>query len=129
MNDSGESQQMESNHSERLSHVPRQTAGIPSSRSMLSRDNRLPLDTWNTSGLQENVFGNQFSTVDSHRNHYQKNQSDDVQRNREAVSEAGRTKTMHKSEDRQIEGTIQMLTFATNQWTTSSTMPVELPQS
>ena len=38
---------------------------IPSSRSMLSRDKRLPLDTWNTSGLQENVFGNLFSTFDS----------------------------------------------------------------
>ena len=38
---------------------------IPSSRSMLIRDKRLPLDTWNTSGLQENVFGNQFSTFHS----------------------------------------------------------------
>ena len=33
---------------------------IPSSRSMLSHDKRLPLDTWNMSGLQENVFGDQF---------------------------------------------------------------------
>ena len=41
---------------------------IPSARSMLSRDKRLPLDTLNTSGLQENVFGNQFSTFDSLRN-------------------------------------------------------------
>ena len=32
---------------------------------MLSRDKRLPLDTWSTSGLQENVFGNQFSAFDS----------------------------------------------------------------
>ena len=40
---------------------------IPSSRSMLSRDRPLPLDTWNTSGLQENAFGNQFSTFDSPR--------------------------------------------------------------
>ena len=38
---------------------------IPSSRSLLSRDTRLPLDTWDPSGLQENVFGNQFSTFDS----------------------------------------------------------------
>ena len=44
---------------------------IPSSRSMLSTDKRLPLDTWNTSGLQENVFGNQFSTFDSPRDHHQ----------------------------------------------------------
>ena len=27
---------------------------------MLSRDKRLPLGTWNASGPQENVFGNQF---------------------------------------------------------------------
>ena len=56
MNDSGEFQEVESNHSGRLSHVPSQPEVIPSSRSMLSRDKRLPLDTWNQSGLQENVF-------------------------------------------------------------------------
>ena len=38
---------------------------------MLSRDKRLPLDTTNTSAPQENVFGNQFSTVDSSRDHPQ----------------------------------------------------------
>ena len=65
MNDSGEFQEVESNHSRRLSHVPSQPAAIPSSRSMVSRDKRLPLDTWNACGLQENVSGNQFSTVDS----------------------------------------------------------------
>ena len=47
-------------------------AAVPSSCSMLSRDKRLPIGTWNTSGLQENVFCNQFSTVDSSRNHYQR---------------------------------------------------------
>ena len=52
---------------------------------MLSRDTRLPLDTWNQSGVQENVFGNQFSTFDSPRDHPQRINSDDVQRNREAV--------------------------------------------
>ena len=46
---------------------------IPSSRSLLSRDKRLPLDTRNTSVLQENVFGNQFSTFDSPRDYPQKN--------------------------------------------------------
>ena len=55
MNDSGEFQDVESNHSGGLSYAPSQPAAIPSSRSMLSRDERLPLDTWNTSGLQENV--------------------------------------------------------------------------
>ena len=50
MNDSGELQEVESNHSGRLSYVSSQPAVIPGSRSMLSRDKRLPLDTWNTSG-------------------------------------------------------------------------------
>ena len=64
MNDSGEFQEVESNHSVTLSYVSSQLAMIPSSDSMLSRDKRLALDTWNTYGLQENVFGNQSSTFD-----------------------------------------------------------------
>ena len=96
---------------------------------MLSRDKRFPLDTWNQSGLQENDFGNQFSTFDSPRDHRQRIQSDDAQRNREAVPEARRTKTIHTSEDRQNQGTIPMPTFATRPLTTSSTIPVELPQN
>ena len=129
MNDSGDFQDVESNYSGRLCHVSSQLAMIRSSRSMLSRDKRLPLDTWNQSGLQENVFGNQFSTFDSSRNHAQRIQSDDVRRNREAVPEAGRTKTIHTSEDRLNQGTIPMPTFATRPLTMSSTMPVELPQN
>ena len=54
MNDSGELQEVESNCSGRLSYISNQPAMIPISRSMLSRDKRLPLDTWNTSVLQEN---------------------------------------------------------------------------
>ena len=45
LNDSGEFQEVESNHSGRLSHVPSQPAMIPRSRSMLSRDKRLLLET------------------------------------------------------------------------------------
>ena len=71
MNDSGEFQEVESNYSGRLSNVSSLTAMIPSSRALLSRDKRLPLDPWNASGLQENVFGNQFSTFDSLRDHHQ----------------------------------------------------------
>ena len=92
MNDSGDFQDVESNYSGRLSHVSSQFAMIPGSRSLLSRDKRLPLDTWNQSGLQENVFGNQLSTFDSPKDH--------PERIREAVPEAGRTKTIHTSEDR-----------------------------
>ena len=69
--DSGKFQEVESNYSGGLSYVSCPSATLPSSRSMLSRDKRLPLDTWNTSGLQENVFGNQCSTFDSIRNHPQ----------------------------------------------------------
>ena len=58
MSDSGEFQEVDSNHSGRVSFVPSQPAGSPSSLSMLSCDKRLPLDTWNMSGLQENAFGN-----------------------------------------------------------------------
>ena len=63
LNDVGDFQEVESNYSERLCYVSSQLAMIPSSRSMLSRDKRL--HTWNTSGFQENVCGNQFSTFDS----------------------------------------------------------------
>ena len=74
MNDFGEFQDVESNRSGKLSYVSSRPALIPSSRPLLSRDKRLPLDTWNQSGLQENVFffGNQFSTFDSSRDHPQR---------------------------------------------------------
>ena len=78
---------------------------------------------------QENVFGKQFSTFDSPRDHPKRNQSDDVQRNREAVPEAGRTKTIHTSEERQNQGTIPMPTFAPRPLTMSSFVPVDIPQS
>ena len=73
MSDSGEFQEAESNYSGSLSHVSSQPAMFPSSRSMLSRDTRLPLDTCNRYGLQENVLGNQISTFDSVLGHPQVN--------------------------------------------------------
>ena len=129
VNDSGDFQDVESNYSGRLSHVSSQPVMIPSSRGLLRRNKRLPLDTWNQSGLQENVFGNEYSTFDSPRDYSQSIQSDDVHRNRKAVPEAGRTKTSHTSEDRQNQGTIPMPTFATRPLTSSSTIQVELPQN
>ena len=88
MSDSGKFQDVESNSCGRLSHVSSQPAMIPSSRTMLSRDKRFPLDTGNQSGLQGNVFGNQFSTFDSARNLRQRIQSDEIQRERESVPQA-----------------------------------------
>ena len=73
-------------------------------------------------------FSFQFSTFDSLLNHPQRIQSDDVQRERGAVPVDGGTELSQKSEDRQNQGTIPMPTLAGRPWTTSSTMPVELPQ-
>ena len=65
LDDSGELHEVESNYNGKFSHVPSQPAGIPSQRSMLRCDKRLPPDTWNLSGLQANVFANPRSTLES----------------------------------------------------------------
>ena len=49
----------------KLSHVPSQPAVISSPQCMLSRDQRLPLDTWNLSEPQGNVFGKPRPMFDS----------------------------------------------------------------
>ena len=65
-----------------------QPAMIPSSQALLSRDKRLPLDTWNQSGVHENVFGNlRLMHLEVSNKEFQ---SDDMRRNREAVLEEGR---------------------------------------
>ena len=48
-----------------------QQAVIPSLRSMLSRDKRLPVDTWNLSESQGNIFGNPRPMFDSSQALYQ----------------------------------------------------------
>ena len=105
MNDSGDFQDVESNYSGRLSHVSSQPVMIPSSRSLLTRDKRLPLTHGINLDYRKTFFGNQFSAFDSPRDHPQRIQSDDEQRNREAVPGAGRTKTIHTSEERLNHGT------------------------
>ena len=102
---------------------------IPSSRSLLSRDKRLPHDTWNQSGVQENVFGSQFSTFDSPRDVPQRISSDDVQKNREAAIGDPKVKTSLTSEDGQNYGAIPMPIFASRTLTTSSKHPVDIPQN
>ena len=119
MNGSGEFQEVESNYSGRLSYVSGQPAMISSSRSMLSRDKRLPLDTWSTSGLQEKVFGNQFSTFDSPRDHLPGFHPCTPQRERGSVPQ----------DDKQNRDTIPMPTSAGRPSTVSSFMPVECPQN
>ena len=88
------------NYSGRLSYVSSQPAMIPSSRSMLSCDKRLPLDTWNTSGLQGNVFGNQCSTFYSLWDHPQRIQCGAPQRERESVPRATGLETLFARDDK-----------------------------
>ena len=78
MNASGDFEDVESNYSGKWSYVSSQPVMIPSARALLSRDKRLPLDTWNQSGLQENVLGNQFSTFDSPTDYSQRIQGDSI---------------------------------------------------
>ena len=129
MNDSREFHGVESNYSGKLSYVPSQPTVIPSPRSKLSCDERLPLDTWNTSGLQENVFGNQFSTFDSPRDHHQGIHSCASQRERGSVQQARRSGTPFTRDDKQSKNQIPMSTFASSPSTVSSLISVEFPQN
>ena len=56
-------------------HVSSKLARIPSPRAMLSCDRRLPLDTWNRSGSQENVFANPRLTLESSQTTLSRNSS------------------------------------------------------
>ena len=130
MNDSGEFQEVESNHSGRPSYVSSQPAVIPSSRSMLSRDKRLPFDTWNTSGLQENAFGNQFFyTFDSPRHHSQRIHPCATPRKKGSVPQATGTGTFFTRDDKQDRDKIPIPTFAGRPSTMSSILPVKFPQN
>ena len=98
---------------------------------LTSQFQQIPLDTWNQSGLQENVFGNQFSTFDSPRDHPQRIPSDDVERNREAapLDLQPKVKTSLTSEDGQNYSTIPMPMFASRPLTASFEHPVDIPQN
>ena len=98
---SGELQEMESDCNGELSYVSSQPAMTPSSRSMLSRDKRLPPDTWNTSVLQENVFGSQFSTFDSLRDHPQGMQFRKTQIEQGSIPQAAGSRTLFARDDKQ----------------------------
>ena len=108
VNDSGDFQDVESNYSGRLSHVSSHPAAIPSYRSLLSREKRLPLDTWNTSVLQENVFGDQFSTFDSPRDHPQGIHHCTTSRETGSVPLAIGLGTLFTRDDKQNRDTIPM---------------------
>ena len=98
---------------------------------LTSQLHQIPLGTWNQSGLQENVFGNQFSTFDSPKDHRQRIPSDDVERNREAapLDLQPKVKTSLTSEDGQNYSTIPMPMFASRPLTASSEHLVDIPQN
>ena len=129
VNDSGEFQEVESNYNGRLSCVSSQLTIIPSYRSRLGFDKRLLLDTWNTSGFQENVFGNQISTFDSPRDHPQGIHSCATPRERGSVLQATGTETFFTRDNKQNRGTIPMPTFAGMPSIVSSSILVEFPQN
>ena len=115
MNDSGDFQDVESNQSGRFSsHVSSQSLMITECSLFApaaTKDCRL------THGINLD-YRKTFLEVNFLRLIHpeiilKRIQSDDVQRNREAAPEAGRTKTIHTSQDRNNQGTIPMPTFST----------------
>ena len=76
-----------------------------------------------------NVFGDQFSTIDSPRDFLNELHLTTCKDIEKQSLEQKETKTSHTSEDRQNQGTIPMPTFAPIPLTTSSTILVELPQN
>ena len=111
-----------------LTFPVRQPAMIPSYSSMLSRDKRLPLDTWNTSGLQENVFGNQSSIFDSSRDHPKGIHSCARTGETGSVPQATGTGTFFTRDAEQSGDTIPMPTFSRRPSTMSSLILVEIPK-
>ena len=103
---------------------------IPCSLSILSRDKRLPLDTWNAPGLQENVFGNQFTTCGLPGNpSFSRNHHGETRRETESVPRAIGTATSLARGDDQNKGTIPMPMFARRPSIMSSSILVEIPQN
>ena len=129
VNDSGEFHEVVSNSGGKFSHVPTQPARISSPRSMLSCDKRLQPETWNPSGLQENVFANPRSTLESFSMPYQRIHpfmTPNAAGEAPALISTGNTVAR---EDETIGSTIPMPTFARRPPTISSFVPVDIPQS
>ena len=109
---------------QQMSHVPSQRAVIPSPRSMLSRGKRLPLDTWNTSGIQKNVFGNHVSTCQSSRKGIHHSTTPGTTGSLPVHIGTG---TPVARDEGRIKGTTPMPTFARRPSTMNSSLLVEIP--
>ena len=129
MSDSGDFQDVESNYNGRLSHVSSPPAMIPSSRSLLSRDKRLPLDTWNQIWITGKCFGNQFLRFKHPEIVIKEIPHSITLGTAGSISVLIGTGDSGARDEDLTRGTIPMPTFARRPWTTSSTISVELPQN
>ena len=129
LNDFGEFHEVESIYSGKFSYVPSQSAMIPSPRSMPSCDKRLRPETWNPSGLQENVFSNPRSTFKSTKTPCQGTHpfmTSSAAGEAPALISTGK---LLAREDERRGSTIPMPTLARRPPTMSSFVPVDIPQS
>ena len=129
MNDPGEFQEVESNYCGTCSNVSSQPARIPRPRAMPSSDRRLPLDTWNRSGSQENVFANPRSTLQSSQTHHRGIHQFATPNSTGKVPVLISTGALVAREEERIGNTIPMPTFARRPPTISSLSLVDIPQS
>ena len=121
MNDSGDFRDVESKCSGRLSHVSSQLEMIPSSRALLSRDKRLPLDMesiWITRKrfLKSIFYVSEFNLATC------------KETAKQSLKQEGWRQVTQMTTDKN-QGTIPMPTFAPRPLTASSTTLVELPQN
>ena len=130
MNDSGDFLDVESNYGGRFSHVSSQLVVIPSSRSMLSRDKRLPLGTWNQSLDHRKTFLEIIFLRLIHSEIILKENSIWRRAKKLGSSPWSRKDGDYSHKWRQTnQGTVPIPTIATRPLTTSSAIPVESPQN
>ena len=111
-----------------FSHLSSQPARISSPRSMQSCDKRLQPETWNPPGLQEHVFANSRSTLESLQIPKQGNRpfiTPNAAGEAPALISTGRL----VAREEEIGSTIPMPTFARRPPTVSSFKLVDIPQS
>ena len=95
---------------------------------MVSRDRRLPLDTWNLSEPQENFFGNPRSLIDSSQTPHQGILHSITPSAQGAVPVRGSAGTLVARDEERIASTIPMPMFVGRPTTMNSFLPVEIPE-
>ena len=122
-------QETELNYNGNLSHILSQAAVVPSLRSMLSRYRRLPLDTWNLSGTQGNVYGNPRAVLDSSQTLHEGILHSMNQSATSGISVQRSTRTPVARGEERIGSTTTMPSFARRPSTVNSILPADIPQN